>query len=151
MLLAGAYALGTVNRFREGGWRHAVYAPSGLAGAALFLGLGAARRGHLPRPRLARRGRVAWSPRPASATAYAGLLAAAGGGVRPGPPRRRVELFDLVVRLGSNVVSFARLAAFGLTHAALGAVVWQATSALWRPGSGSGRAAPCWCSSSATR
>src|SRR5680860_253438 len=40
LLLAGAYGLGIVNRFREGGWRRAVYAPSGIAGAALFLGLG---------------------------------------------------------------------------------------------------------------
>jgi len=45
-----------------------------------------------------------------------------------------VELFDVVVRLGSNVVSFTRLAAFGLTHAALGAVVWGATAALWHRG-----------------
>ena len=28
VLLAGAYALGTVNRFREAGWRGAVYAPT---------------------------------------------------------------------------------------------------------------------------
>ena len=41
---------------------------------------------------------------------------------------------DLVLRLASNLVSFARLAAFGLTHAALGAVVWQATTALWAVG-----------------
>jgi len=47
-----------------------------------------------------------------------------------------VELVDLVIRLGSNIVSFARLAAFGLTHAALGSVVWQATTALWGPGAG---------------
>ena len=45
-----------------------------------------------------------------------------------------VELFDAVVRLGTNTVSFARLAAFGLTHAALGAVVWSGTSGLWRRG-----------------
>ena len=45
-----------------------------------------------------------------------------------------VELFDLVVRLGSNVVSFTRLAAFGLTHAALGMLVWQGTRALWLRG-----------------
>ena len=45
-----------------------------------------------------------------------------------------VELFDLVVRLGSNVVSFARLAAFGLTHAALGLLVWEGTRALWHHG-----------------
>ena len=50
---------------------------------------------------------------------------------------------------GSNVVSFARLAAFGLTHAALGQVVWDATTVAvagrarrWR--------ARSWCSSSGT-
>ena len=52
-----------------------------------------------------------------------------------------MELVDLVVRLGSNVVSFARLAAFGLTHAALGAVVWEATSSLWGQGLAAGLAA----------
>ena len=35
------------------------------------------------------------------------------------PPQAGVELFDGVIRLGTNVVSFARLAAFGLAHAAL--------------------------------
>ena len=39
VLLAGAYVLGTINRWREGGVRAALYAPSGLAGAAVFLGL----------------------------------------------------------------------------------------------------------------
>ncbi len=34
------------------------------------------------------------------------------------------------MRLGSNVASFARLAAFGLAHAALGLLVWQGTQAL---------------------
>ena len=42
-----------------------------------------------------------------------------------------VELFDTVLRLFSNLVSFARLAAFGLTHAALGLVIWNATTSLW--------------------
>ena len=40
VLLAGAYVLGTVNRWREGGWALALSAPSGIAGGALFLGLG---------------------------------------------------------------------------------------------------------------
>jgi V/A-type H+-transporting ATPase subunit I len=39
-----------------------------------------------------------------------------------------------VVRLGTNLVSFARLAAFGLTHAALGAIVWAGTTTLWDAG-----------------
>jgi V/A-type H+-transporting ATPase subunit I len=42
-----------------------------------------------------------------------------------------VEFFDAVVRLFSNVVSFTRLAAFGLMHAALGFVVFDAARALW--------------------
>ena len=43
LLLAVAYAIGTVNRVREGGWSYALYAPSGLAGSTLFLGCGTAR------------------------------------------------------------------------------------------------------------
>jgi V/A-type H+-transporting ATPase subunit I len=61
---------------------------------------------------------------------YVGLYVGAGRG-GSAAAQAIVELVDLVVRLGSNVVSFARLAAFGLTHAALGAVVWSATTALW--------------------
>ena len=40
VMLAGAYALGIVNRWREGGWLSALYAPSGIAGASVFLGAG---------------------------------------------------------------------------------------------------------------
>jgi len=65
--------------------------------------------------------------------AFAGFIAEAGGG-GAGIAQASVELFDLVIRLGSNVVSFARLAAFGLTHAALGLVVWDATTSLWHRG-----------------
>jgi V/A-type H+-transporting ATPase subunit I len=61
--------------------------------------------------------------------AYVGLFTAAGGR-GPGATQAAVELFDVVIRLGSNLVSFARLAAFGLTHAALGLVIWDATSSL---------------------
>jgi V/A-type H+/Na+-transporting ATPase subunit I len=132
VLLAGAYALGTVNRFREGGWRSAAYAPSGLAGAALFLGLGAVGVGiYFGDDWLALLGGAVAAG--GLVVAYVGLLAAAGGG-GAGAAQAGVQLFDLIVRLGSNVVSFARLAAFGLTHAALGAVVWQATTGLWARG-----------------
>jgi V/A-type H+/Na+-transporting ATPase subunit I len=62
--------------------------------------------------------------------AGAGFVAGAGGGAT-GLFQAAIELFDSVVRLGSNVVSFARLAAFGLTHAALGWLVWSGTVALW--------------------
>jgi len=132
VLLGGAYALGTVNRVREGGWGRALYAGSGIAGSLLFLALGLAAGG------------IYWHRTPVLVTAVAvallglglalaGLLAGAGGGAA-GVVQAFVELFDLVIRLGSNVVSFARLAAFGLTHAALGQVIWQGTTALWRPG-----------------
>ena len=132
VLLAGAYALGTVNRFREGGWRSAAYAPSGLAGVALFLGLGAVAAGsYFDLAWLALLGGVVAVG--GLAVAYVGLLAAAGGG-GAGAAQAGIELFDLVVRLGSNLVSFARLAAFGLTHAALGEVIWQATTGLWKRG-----------------
>jgi V/A-type H+-transporting ATPase subunit I len=132
VLLAGAYALGSVNRFREGGWRRAVYAPSGLAGATLFLALVAVVGGlYFDIGWLVPFGAVLAAA--GLLASYAGLLAAAGGGAA-GATEAAVELFDLVMRLGSNLVSFARLAAFGLTHAALGAVVWGATTALWSSG-----------------
>ncbi len=128
VLLAGAYALGTVNRVREGGWRRALYAPSGLAGGALFLGLGVLLAGlYLGAGWLAVTGTLLTTA--GLATAWVGLYAAAGGGGGAAGVAS-VELVDVVVRTGTNVVSFARLAAFGLTHAALGAVVWEATTAL---------------------
>jgi V/A-type H+-transporting ATPase subunit I len=132
VLLAGAYLVGTVNRLREGGLPAALYAPSGIAGAALFLALGLAAAGWSLG--------LGWPVAVGGAVGVAGLaLAAVGffteaGGGGAGVAQTLVELFDLVVRLGSNLVSFARLAAFGMTHAALGALVWGATAALWRRG-----------------
>ncbi len=43
-------------------------------------------------------------------------------------------MFDTLLRLGSNVVSFTRLAAFGLTHAVITGVVWDGTVSLWDRG-----------------
>ncbi|MGZ4614829.1 MAG: V-type ATPase 116kDa subunit family protein [Actinomycetes bacterium] len=132
VLLAGAYALGTVNRFREGGWPLALYAPSGIAGSALFLGLGALSLGvYAGWDGLAAIGVVVWLG--GLTLAFIGLWSGAGGGAA-GAAEATVELFDTVVRLGSNLVSFARLAAFGLTHAAIGAMVWAGTTALWSRG-----------------
>ena len=132
VLLAGAYALGTVNRFREGGWRAAVYAPTGLAGAAVFLGLGAVVGGvMLGQGWLTALGVTLGVA--GMVVASLGLYAASGGG-GAGVAEAAVEVFDLVIRLGSNLVSFARLAAFGLTHAALGLVIWQGTTGLWEQG-----------------
>lgn len=132
VLLAGSYLLGSINRFREGGWRRTMYAPSGLAGATVFLGLGILAGGiYADRAVLAYLGgSIAVG---GLVIAFLGLLVAAGGG-GSGAAQASIELFDLVIRLGSNLVSFARLAAFGLTHAALGLVVWQATAGLWNRG-----------------
>jgi V/A-type H+-transporting ATPase subunit I len=125
ILLGGSYVVGSVNRFREGGWRLAVYAPSGLAGAALFVGLGVLIAGIYWHQTLlvvaGAGGMVA-----AVTVAFIGYFTEAGGGFA-GTAQAGVESFDLVIRLGSNIVSFARLAAFGMTHAALGQLVWQAT------------------------
>ena len=128
VFLAASYAMGIVNRWREGGARLAFYAPSGIAGATLFLGTAAAIAGFL-RP-------MSWLVIVGAVTAFAGLalatlgLFAESGGGPTGVAQTGVGAFDLLVRLGSNLVSFARLAAFGMTHAALGWVVWQATVAL---------------------
>ena len=133
VLLAGAYAIGIVNRWHEGGWPAALYAPTGIAGTA-----------RVPRDRR-RRGRAGTCGRTSLLVtgavaalgglvlAFTGFLAEAGGG-GAGITQTAVELFDLVVRLGSNVVSFTRLAAFGLTHAALGMIVWDAAASLWHRG-----------------
>ena len=132
VMLAGAYAIGVVNRWREGGWPSALYAPSGVAGIMVFLGAGIMVGGwHFHRGPLLVLGMFLALAGLALATV--GFLAEAGGGAA-GRLQASAEVFDLVVRLGSNVVSFTRLAAFGLTHAALGLLVWEGTSALWRRG-----------------
>jgi len=132
VLLAGAYALGVLNRLREGGWPLALYAPSGIAGATLFGGIGILAAGwyfHVAAVLITGAALAVG----ALAVAFLGFLAEAGGGGY-GLTQACVEVFDLAVRLGSNVLSFARLAAFGLAHAALGLLVWQGTQALWHRG-----------------
>ena len=130
-LLGAAYALGVVNRWREGGVNLALYSPTGVAGAALFVALGLVAGGVLWRVA------ALWTAGLllgvlALVLVAIGLKVGAGPGAA-GSLQASVELFDVVIRLGSNVVSFARLAAFGLTHAAIGAVVWDATAGLWSP------------------
>jgi len=132
VLLAGAYALGTVNRVHEGGWGYALYARSGFAGSGLFLAVGLIVWGLTAgRTPLVVAGVVVGAA--ALVLTFVGLLVEAGGGAT-GVFQAVIEGFDTVLRLGSNIVSFARLAAFGLTHAALLTVVWQGTTALWAPG-----------------
>jgi V/A-type H+-transporting ATPase subunit I len=131
-LLSCAYALGTANRWREGGWALALYAPSGIAGIGLFLGLGTVALGiYLGPTWLVLCGVGLWLA--GLVLAYVGLLAGSEGGAT-GVLQAVVELLDTVIRVGSNLLSFARLAAFGLTHAALADLVWQATTGLGRDG-----------------
>ncbi len=132
ILLAGAYAIGTANRWREGGWPLALYDPSGVAGASVFAGAGTVLAGiRFELPLLVAVGGVLAAT--GLILAFIGFSVGAGGG-GTAVIQATVELFDLVVRLGANVVSFARLAAFGLTHAALGAIVWAGTTAMWHRG-----------------
>jgi V/A-type H+/Na+-transporting ATPase subunit I len=128
LLLAAAYGVGTVNRWREGGARAALYAASGIAGALLFLGVALLAMGVLAHSTAVRVAGAALAALGAVAVAI-GLGATAPGGAAGGF-QVGIGLFDQVTRIGSNVVSFARVAAFGLTHAALGSVVWQGTTGL---------------------
>ena len=132
LLLLTASVLGTVNRVREGGWGYALYSRTGVAGTALFAAVGLVAWGLLTGPPALTVAGAALGTI-ALVLVGVGLVAEAGGGFS-GAMQAGVELFDTVVRLGSNIVSFARLAAFGLTHAALTGLVWQGTTALWGPG-----------------
>lgn len=127
VLLAVAFGLGSVNRWREGGPARSLVDMAGLAGAATYLGLGLVIVGWYERTTVAL---VA-----GSALALVGLASGfVGCYAREGGVVSAIELFDSVIRMGTNTVSFARLAAFGLTHAALEQVVWTGTVALSRRG-----------------
>ena len=131
ILLAGAYVIGTINRIREGGWGYALYTASGVAGSLLFVSVGLLAWGVLGglAPVTVIAVVLATS---ALVLLFIGFFVDAGGGAT-GTMQAVIEVLDSVIRLGSNVVSFVRLAAFGLTHAALLTVVWQGTTALWAP------------------
>jgi len=127
-LLAAGYAIAIVNRFREGGALLALTADSGVPGLALLVGgvlavLGIATH-------------AAWlAPAGLAIVAVAvvplvvGLRAEAGGGATA-ILEVVIGVFDTLLRLFSNVFSFARLAAFGLMHAAIGQVVLHAAGSL---------------------
>jgi V/A-type H+-transporting ATPase subunit I len=132
VLLGLSYAVGAVNRWREGGIRLALYAPSGIAGAVVFIGASTVVAGFTIGPSLlVTIGAVVGLT--GVALALVGLYVESGGGASA-VLQAAIGGFDLLVRLGSNLVSFARLAAFGMTHAALGWVVWRGTTALWGHG-----------------
>jgi V/A-type H+-transporting ATPase subunit I len=128
-LLAVSYAIGTVNRWREDGSAAALMAPSGIAGSVVFLGGGIAAAGWLADSSVL--GLLG------AAVAGLGLFlltfgyaARAGRGLL-GVLEVGIEVVDAVVRIGASAISFTRLAAFGLVHAALGGIVWAAASAAW--------------------
>jgi len=125
VMLSLSHFLACANRWREGGALRAFVAISGFAGTSLYLGIAVVGFG--------------WYAHVALAVVLGGAVAATGlllgfvglyqeaGGRALGAVQAGVELFDAVVRLGTNTVSFARLAAFGLTHAALGSIIWTNT------------------------
>lgn len=131
-LLAISYVMGAINRWREGGPKAALYSNSGIAGALLFAGVAAIAlslwlhsvpvlvAGLIP----AAGGLV---------LLFIGFLVGAGGG-GTGVLEALVETFNSVIRLGANSVSFARLAAFGMVHAAIGSLVWTGSAALFAAG-----------------
>jgi V/A-type H+-transporting ATPase subunit I len=128
-LLAVSYAIGTVNRWREAGAAAAVVSPSGLAGLAAFVGLGLAALGWYlgSRPLELAGGCLAVA---GLALLAVGFVVKAGRGATA-VTQSVVELFDAGIRIGASAISFTRLAAFGIMHAALSAIVFDAASATW--------------------
>ena len=129
VLLTISYVLGIVNRWRHFGMREALLGQFGVAGLSVFLGglllAGGVYTGLVP---LVVAGAVVAGV--GVVLLAVGLVLEAGHGFTA-LAQATIELFDAVVRLFSNLVSFTRLAAFGLMHAALGLVVFEAASALW--------------------
>jgi V/A-type H+/Na+-transporting ATPase subunit I len=129
VLLAISYLLGIVNRWRESGFGAALFDQSGISGFAIFVGVAVFAGGYY------------WDLTAAEVVGVVlagtgAVLLGAGLALRAGRgaaalTQAGVELVDALVRLASNLISFSRLAAFGLMHAAIGAVVWDATTALW--------------------
>jgi V/A-type H+-transporting ATPase subunit I len=128
ILIGISFIFGVVNRWREGGAGTALYAASGLAGAGVYVGAAMALGGAY-----ASRTPIMWVGVILLVIGivllFVGFSARAGRGAG-GSAQASVEVFDSVLRVGTNTVSFARLAAFGLMHAALAAVVWEGAKAL---------------------
>ncbi len=128
-LLTFTFVLATVNRWREGGASLALYATSGIGGSLLFAGAAGLVGGLvLSTPWLWQAG-VALASGGVILT-FVGFVVHAGTSPS-GIAQAVVEMFDTILRLGSNIVSFTRLAAFGLTHAVITGVVWSGTAGLW--------------------
>lgn len=122
-LLAVSYFLGSANRWRERGFRSALYAEGGLAGGLMFVGVAIAVAGWIGSNQLARIAGIVTSLL-GVAFLFAGTFVTSGRGLG-GLTQAFIEVMDVLVRIGSNVVSFTRLAAFGMTHAALSLVTFE--------------------------
>ena len=138
-LLALSYGIGILNRWRESGPSAALTAPSGLAGLAVFSGGGVLLLGVYlgTTPVMVAGAAIALGGVLLLFTGFAAEAGLSGAGVT----QAVIEVLDAVVRVVANVASFARLAAFGLMHAALGLVVLEGTRALWDAGTGAAVAA----------
>jgi V/A-type H+-transporting ATPase subunit I len=132
LLLAVSYGLGILNRWREAGARAALLAPSGIAGLALFFGVALAGLGaYLDAAAPLAAGAVVAVG--GVALLLAGFVAEAGlSGAAIA--QSLIEVLDAVMRVGANLISFTRLAAFGLMHAALSLVVLDGARSLWQAG-----------------
>ena len=132
LMLAASYALGIFNRFKESGWAAALHAPSGIAGLAVFAGGGLLALGiyvHAASLMIA----AVVVAGAGIVLLFEGFLAESG---RSGTAiaQALIEVFDAVIRVGANLISFTRLAAFGLMHAALGSIVLDGARSLWHRG-----------------
>ncbi len=131
-LLVVSHAYAIVNRAREGGARAALLGPSGVAGLCVLLGASGALVGVLAGLDALLGAGVVLLSAGAGLLAIGFLAAArAEGGLGAALALTAVELVDALVRTASNVLSFARLAAFGVLHSALGLAVLAGAGALW--------------------
>ncbi|MGZ4307301.1 MAG: V-type ATPase 116kDa subunit family protein [Solirubrobacteraceae bacterium] len=132
LLLASSYALGVLNRWRESGLVGALLAPSGIAGLTVFGGIALLGLGVLAHvPALSLTGALIAGG--GVVLLLAGFLAEAGTS-GAAVAQALIEVLDAVMRVGANLISFTRLAAFGLMHAALGSVVLSGAHSLWLGG-----------------
>ena len=131
-LLVVSHAYAIVNRAREGGARAALLSPSGVAGLCVLLGASCALVGALTGIDVLLGAGVVLLVVGAALLGVGFLAAArAEGGFGAALALTTVELVDALVRTASNVLSFARLAAFGVLHSALGLAVLAGAGALW--------------------
>jgi len=127
-LLAASYVIGIVNRYREGGMLLALTADSAVPGLLLLGGGGVVALGAITHAAVLKPAGLAIIA-VAIVLLLLGLRAEAGSGATA-VLEVLIGLLDELLRLFSNVFSFARLAAFGLMHAAIGQVVLHAAGSL---------------------